>query len=114
MNRYVLTAAVGPDTYPVDQAVLTDFCQDEDGCEVILWSVLESTGGAKRTRLIVDGASHWQTTDSLKGVDEASGSETVLADVGFCSLKDGFAVDTAEGFVLHNLLGATCTLVLID
>jgi len=114
LNRYVLTLITGTD--PVDHTALTDLCADEDGCEVITWAVLESTGSPKRTRLIVDGAGNWQTTDGLKGVDGSGGTETALANVGpWCSLMDGDAAgDSAAGFFFRNFLGADCHLVLID
>ncbi len=40
ISRYVVEApdnSTSPDTVPVDDAILTEFCQDEDGCQVSLY-----------------------------------------------------------------------------
>jgi hypothetical protein len=107
----------------IDAAVLADFCQDDDGCAVLL--VSDDTGArfAKEARLMLSltlpGA--WSTTENPPGVlliDGNATPETVIS-FGGCTFSDvdDDGSDNTQVFSLtaqYNAISIKCLLTLMD
>jgi len=144
MNRYVVEApdnGASPDTVPVSDAILTDFCADADGCSVSLymrhWDPANSPGllagvGPQRMALAapVNGKRQWSIhnpiAQGILGTDN-DGAVTHLINIyNACFFTDGEYVngnagsDSTPGFGLLNWRGAydsttmTCVLIIED
>ena len=145
INRYVVEApdqGASPDTVPIDAALLTELCQDEDGCRVSLymrdWDPAKAPGllagvGPYRMALAAaaNGKRQWSVYESSAGVsatfglDNDNGATPALNIYNACLLTDGEYVngqgsDAQLGFGLLNWFGAydstnmTCVLVVED
>jgi len=143
INRYVVEApdnGASPDTVPVDNAILTDFCQDVDGCKVSLymrnWDPASQPGllagvGPFRVSLapVASGKRQWDVRDvaanNAAGIDNNGGVNHLMNIYNACLFTDGEYVnaqgsDTTLGFGLLNWSGAydavnmTCVLIIED
>jgi len=130
INRYVVEApdnGASPDTVKVDDTILTQFCQDEDGCSVSLymrdWDVAHEGGllagaGPFRMSLATEagGKRQWAIYDTTGNVPtlgfDKDGSVGHLMNVfNSCYFTDGehnnaAGSDGAIGFGLLNWFGA--------
>jgi hypothetical protein len=144
MNRYVVEApdnGASPDTVPISDTILTNFCADADGCSVSLymrsWDPANSPGllagvGPQRMALAapVNGKRQWSIhnpiAQGILGTDN-DGAVTHLMNIfNACFFTDGEYVngnagsDSAAGFGLLNWRGAydstamTCVLIIED
>lgn len=147
IRRYVVEApdnSTSPDTVPVDDAILTDFCQDEDGCSVWLymrdWNPGSAPGllagsGPFRMSLAapVNNRREWQIFNEnptglgagTLGTDNDNAVTHALNIYNDCFLTDGEYIngqgsDGNPGFGLLNWhttytsVNMTCVLILED
>jgi len=144
MNRYVVEApdnGASPDTVPIDDTILTNFCADADGCSVSLymrhWDPANSPGllagvGPQRMALAasVNGKRQWSIHNALSqgilGTDNDGAIAHLINIYNACFLTDGEYVngqeqgDNKPGFGLLNWRGAydsttmTCVLIIED
>jgi hypothetical protein len=142
MNRYVVEApdnGASPDTVPVSDAILTDFCADADGCLISLY--MRNWDGTKPGLLAgdsgyrvalsppVNGKRQWSmyntTAVGAVGTDNNGVIEHLLNIYNACFFTDGAYVNGQEngdtqGFGLLNWRGAydstamTCVLIIED
>ncbi len=130
INRYVVEApdeGASPDTVVVDDAIVTEFCQDEDGCSVSLymrnWDAAHEGGllaGAGPFRMSLaaeaNGKRQWAVYDTTGnaptlGFDKDGSVGHLMSVFGSCFFTDGEHVnaagsDGASGFGLLNWFGA--------
>ncbi len=130
INRYVVEApdqGASPDTVVVDDAILTQFCQDEDGCSVSLymrnWAAANEGGllaGAGPFRMSLapaaGGKRHWAIYDTTGnaptlGFDKDGSVGHLMSVFGSCFFTDGehnnaVGSDGEFGFGLLNWFGA--------
>jgi hypothetical protein len=143
INRYVVEApdnGASPDTVPLDDAILTDFCQDADGCTVSLymrdWDPASEPGllagvGPSRLSLapVANGKRQWDLRDVASnfagGTDNNGAVNHAMNIYNACLFTDGEYVnaqgsDSKLGFGLLNWAGAfdsvkmTCVLIIED
>lgn len=143
IRRYVVEApdnGGSPDTVPVDNAILTEFCQDEDGCTMSLymrnWNDAAQPGllagvGPVRFSLapVNSNRREWDLRDvaanSAAGIDNNGAINHAMNIYNACFFTDGEYVnaqgsDSAFGFGLLNWAGAfdsvkmTCVLIIED
>jgi hypothetical protein len=144
MNRYVVEApdnGASPDTVPVSDAILTDFCADADGCLISLY--MRNWDGSKPGLLAgdsgyrvalsppVNGKRQWSmhntTSSGAVGTDNNGAIEHLLNIYNACFFTDGEYVNGHEkgdsaGFGLLNWYGTTfyestamtCVLIIED
>ena len=130
ISRYVVEApdnGSSPDTVPVDEAILTAFCQDEDGCQVSLymrnWDSAHEGGllaGAGPFRMSlaaeVNGKRQWAIYEPMGaaptlGFDKDGSVGHLMNVYNSCFFTDGEynnaqGSDGALGFGLLNWFGA--------
>ena len=140
LQRYVVQApdnGASPDTVPVDQEILNNFCRDEDGCWVSLymrnWDGRDTMAGVTARHLSlgpVDNTNkqYWDfrspNSDVSVGTDNDGAVGHLLNIYNACFLTDGEYVnaapsDSQPGFGLLNWYGAydgpmTCVLIIED
>jgi hypothetical protein len=146
MNRYVVEApdnGTSPDTVPIDDAILTDYCADADGCSVSLYmrnwdgtrpGQLAGVSGYRMTLgASVNGKRQWSIHSPLSqgvvGTDNNGAIEHLLSIYSSCFLTDGEYLngqgngDNQPGFGLlnwyrtdgyYNLPSMTCVLIIED
>ncbi len=143
INRYVVEApdnGASPDTVPVDNAILTDFCQDVDGCKVSLYmrnwdpasqpGLLAGIGPYRFTLAAVNSNKRqWDIRDAGSGggtnTDNNGGVNHVMNIYNDCFFTDAEYVnaqssESALGFGLLNwntTYGSTqmtCVLIIED
>lgn len=144
IRRYVVEApdnSTSPDTVPVDNTILTEFCQDEDGCTMGLymrnWNDLAQPGllaGVSAAHFSLAAVNsnkrEWDMRDvtglvSTGGTDNNGAVNHAMNIYNACFFTDGEYVngqgsDAALGFGLLNWAGAfdsvkmTCVLVIED
>lgn len=147
ISRYVVEApdnSTSPDTVPVDDAILTQLCQDEDGCSVNLymrnWDAAHEGGllaGAGPFRMslapAVNGKRQWNINEPAgtgsSGIDKDGSIGHLMNVYNSCYFTDGEYTngqgsDGALGFGLLNWYGAfngaydstnmTCVLIIED
>jgi hypothetical protein len=142
MNRYVVEApdnGASPDTVPVSDAILTDFCADADGCSLSLY--MRNWDGTKPGLLAgdsgyrvalsppVNGKRQWSmfntTAVGAVGTDNNGAIEHLLNIFNACFFTDGEYLNgqgngDSTGFGLLNWHGAydtpgmTCVLIIED
>jgi hypothetical protein len=126
VNRLV-TSAEPQTTKAVDPDVMTRFCSDEDGCEVVLSQITISSGTplhARSLRLFGKPTltGRWITTEGVTAINGDGPRQAVVVTsegVSVCSFMDGDLEspdDTAEFFLwnVDELAAYECRLVLID
>jgi hypothetical protein len=143
LRRYVLEASDGgsaPNTVPVNNEILTQFCQDEDGCTVSLYmrnwndaaqpGLLAGVSAAHFSLAAVNSNKReWDMRDVASngavGIDNNGTVNHLMNIYNACFFTDGEFVngqgsDAALGFGLLNWHGAfdsvkmTCVLVIED
>jgi hypothetical protein len=145
IQRYVVEAQDGgtaPNTVPISNTILTQFCADEDGCAVSLymrnWDPANSPGllagiGPYRMALAPQlnnqGQRQWSVHNpsgvGTLGLDKDGAGTPAMNFLNACFLTDGEAVngqgsDGTLGFGLLNWYGAfdstgmTCVLIIED
>jgi hypothetical protein len=143
IRRYVVEApdnGASPDTVPVDNVILTEFCQDEDGCTIGLymrdWDDVRQSGllagvSAQRFSLAAVNSNRrdWDMRDVASngalGTDNNGAINHVMNIYNACYFTDaeyinGQGSDAALGFGVLNWFGAynsvkmTCVLVIED
>lgn len=143
IRRYVVEApdnSTSPDTVPVDNAILTEFCQDEDGCTMGLYmrnwndaaqpGLLAGVSAAHFSLAAVNSNKReWDMRDvagtPAMGTDNNGAVNFAMNIYNACIFTDGEFVngqgsDSALGFGLLNWAGAfdsvkmTCVLVIED
>lgn len=144
-RRYVLEAKDAgstPHTVPVDDAFLTEFCQDADGCTIRVgmrdWDPARGKGDTVAigpAHFIIsaikgNGTRDWtygngSAAGGAHGTDGNSGVDHVLVVHNACYFTDGeyfngIGTDTAQGFGLlnwhgvHNSADMVCVLIIED
>ncbi len=145
INRYVVEAednGASPDTVPIDDALLTELCQDEDGCGVSIYMRdfndslqpgLLAGYGPYRFSLAApaNNKRQWIVYESYTGISSTTGEDNdnivthILNAYNACYFTDGeylnnVGSDSQFGFGLLNFHGAydstsmTCVLVIED
>lgn len=144
INRYVVESpdnAASPDTVPLDDALLTQLCQDQDGCKVYLYmrdwdparkpGLLAGSSGPYRLSLAApaNGQREWDMRDLAAnfygGTDSNGAVNQGINLLNACYFTDGEYVngqgsDSKLGFGLLNWFGAfdstamMCVLIIED
>jgi hypothetical protein len=139
IRRYVVEApdnGSSPDTVPISNTIVTNFCRDEDGCWVSLYmrnhDGHDVMAGVTARHLslgpVVNNRQYWDMRDSASnfsvGTDNDGAVGHLLNIYNACYLTDGEYVnaassDNVRGFGLLNWYGAwdgnmTCVLIIED